>query len=125
VDVITIQTNKPRGCWDDAKILWDKKNHVYGLKKEVTVQACAPHYTLFIQPIHNGSTHDYTIFKRESPIYLGYLRKSFQEKEGLPENRQNDYWAVCQIKLMSDPPTILQIFAESSPRRIQQQFKRN
>lgn len=54
IDSTTIQTFKPLLSFNNSKLLWDGKNHIYGLKKEIAVAATAPHYALFSQPAVAG-----------------------------------------------------------------------
>eukprot|EP01098_Paradermamoeba_levis_P013287 TRINITY_DN6028_c0_g1_i1.p1 TRINITY_DN6028_c0_g1~~TRINITY_DN6028_c0_g1_i1.p1 ORF type:complete len:187 (-),score=8.46 TRINITY_DN6028_c0_g1_i1:341-901(-) len=47
IDSTTIEVYRPRGRFEEAKIYFDSKNKIYGLKKEVAVTATAPHLAVF------------------------------------------------------------------------------
>ncbi|OAF66999.1 COG complex subunit 3 [Intoshia linei] len=48
----------------NAKKMYDCKNKMNALKKEVAVMTTPPHYALFSQDAFLGSEHDYSAFKR-------------------------------------------------------------
>ena len=50
IDGHTTQTFRPKAPFEEAKIYYDGKNKIYGVKNEVGVTAAAPHYCLFITP---------------------------------------------------------------------------
>ena len=93
IDTQTTETFRPKVLFSEAKIYWDEKNHVYGIKKEVGVMAHEPHYCLFTQPGVPGSVHDYARHKEIYDTYLPYLEKTPEERFALPADQANAYWA--------------------------------
>jgi len=102
VDSTTIETYHPKGRFTEAKVYFDGKNKIYGVKKEIAVMAKAPHYCLFSQPYYVGSTHDYLILKKTYPSYLTYLAK--REGEGPADDGQPS-WAILGDKAYVGPDT--------------------
>ncbi|OAF70687.1 hypothetical protein A3Q56_01534 [Intoshia linei] len=71
---------RPHGVELNAKNMYDGKNNMNALKKEVAVMTTPPHYALFSQDVFLGSEHDYSAFKRNFKSYLGYLKKLLIEE---------------------------------------------
>ena len=76
VDTISMEVQRPKAPFNEAKVYWDGKNHIYALKKEVAVRTMPPHYALFSQKAFVGSHHDYHIFKLTANSYGDYLQKT-------------------------------------------------
>jgi len=94
VDATTIQVYRPYDTFEKAMIYWDGKNHIYGLKKEVAVQASKPHYALFTSEKEVGSVPDFQIHKNNFQQYLQYLIKLPNERNGLPHDLNEPCWAI-------------------------------
>jgi hypothetical protein len=75
IDNHTTQCFWPKTRFAEAKIYWDGKNKIYGLKSEVAVNAHELHYYQFVGPHHVASAHDYQIHKQEYARYFSYLLK--------------------------------------------------
>jgi len=93
-DSTSTQVLRPVGRFEEAKIYWDGKNKIYALKKEVAVMASPPHFALFTGVAFVGSEHDYSAFKKTHEKYLGYLRKTPEERAQLPRDLAADSWAI-------------------------------
>lgn len=91
VDSTTFHINRPSGTFSEAKVYWDGKNHIYGMKKEVGVLAASPHYALFVNKAVPGSKHDYDVLKRGYKRYLEFLLKKPNEKLA---SDQHNSWAA-------------------------------
>lgn len=76
VDSTSFEVYRPVGRFDEAKIYFDVKNHIYALKKEVAVQAKAPHYALFYHKATPGSVHDYETLKKTYKTYIDFTKKN-------------------------------------------------
>ena len=94
----TTQAFRPKAPFEEAKIYWDGKNHIYGLKSEVAVMAHAPHYCVSVADHVVASMHDYEYHKRIYELYLPYLLKTPAEHHVLPNDVQHRYWAVAADK---------------------------
>jgi hypothetical protein len=99
----TIETFRPKAPFEEAKVMWDGKNHIYGLKKEVGVAARAPHYCLFTQPARVASVHDYSIIKETCESYTEYLLKTPDERAALVGDREHRFWAALLDKAYVGP----------------------
>ena len=57
--------------FNEAKIYFDKKNHIHALKIEAGIMAATPHYGLFFQSKAVRSFHDYEYYKvsKEADIF--------------------------------------------------------
>lgn len=119
VDSTSIPVYRPMGPFNEAKIYWDTKNHMYALKKEVAVMAAPPHYGLFAQPKEVGSKHDYSIFKSHFESYANYLSKTTSEKTLIPSDASQDKWAILGDKAYVGPsidtPTVRRMFIKRTP----------
>lgn len=104
LDNTSTQCFRPKAPFAEAKIYWDGKNSIYGLKNEVAVQAHPPHYALFISQHTVGSTHDYTFLKSNYTTYLEYLIKRPDEQHLLPLDTNYGEWAVLMDKGYQGPP---------------------
>lgn len=98
IDNHTTQCNRPRAPFNEAKIYYDGKNRIYGLKTEIAVTASAPHYCVFVGAHTPGSVHDFEILKRGYNRYLEYLLKLPTENAALPTDQQSRFWAVIADK---------------------------
>jgi hypothetical protein len=98
VDVNSIQVFRPKGRFEEAKVYWDNKNHMYALKMEVAVSASPPHFAQFVFRGRVGSQHDFAIHKENYQNYLPYLRKTNEELASMPEDRINRYWGILGDK---------------------------
>jgi hypothetical protein len=106
IDATTIECFRPEGRFEEAKHYYDGKNHIYGVKSEVAVTAARPHYYVHSSPHEPGSVHDYTILKKNYRNYLGYLRKTPEERELIQDpNPEEEYWAAILDKAYVGPRT--------------------
>lgn len=103
IDGHTTQCHRPKAPFEEAKIYYDKKNHIYGLKNEVACDATPPHYCKFVLPKDVGSVHDYTINKNNYQSYLEYLLKTPEEMLHLQADVQFRYWASVLDKAYTGP----------------------
>ena len=62
-DSNSLEINRPKGRFEEAKNYYDAKNGIYALKKECAVMASPPHFCLFSHRAVCGSTHDFTALK--------------------------------------------------------------
>lgn len=65
-DSKTFECYRPKVSFNEAKVYWDGKNCIYGLKKLVLVQAVPPHYARFVDTYKVASSHDYQNLKKYS-----------------------------------------------------------
>ncbi len=63
---------------------WSEHYHVNCYKKQVAVEASAPHRAIFISPSVNGNVADRTILRQYYEQLVEYLKKTDQEKEYFP-----------------------------------------
>ncbi|HSN67109.1 MAG TPA: transposase family protein [Fusibacter sp.] len=106
VDATTIQCFRPEGRFEEAKHYYDGKNHIYGLKVEVAVTTCAPHYFVRSSPHVPASVHDYTVNKKEYLNYVDYLRKRPGESDRIHDPNPNEpNWATVNDKAYIGPAT--------------------
>lgn len=105
IDCHTTEGFRPKAPFEEAKIYWDGKNHIYGFKNEVGVTASPPHYCLFAAPHTVPSVHDYQYHKRFFEQYLPYLLKTPADHHALPHDVQHRFWAVCGDKGYIGPET--------------------
>ena len=104
VDAYSQEVYRPKGRFEEAKIYWDAKNHIYALKKQVAVSAISPHYALFSAKGYVGSTHDYIIFKETFDEFSSYLMKTTGEVQQLEADRGHTHWAViCDRAYVGSP----------------------
>jgi hypothetical protein len=61
--------------FDKAKIYYDRKNHIYGLKSEVVVSATPSYYCIFVGDHTPGFVYNFKIIKRKYHCYFEYLLK--------------------------------------------------
>lgn len=103
VDCHTTECFRPIGPFEEAKIYWDGKNSIYGLKSEVAVMASPPHFCLFVVPRTVPSRHDYEYHKSHFEVYLPYLLKTPAEHLRLPGDENYRFWAVAGDKAYIGP----------------------
>ena len=119
VDSTSIQVQKPKARFEEAKIYWDGKNHMYTLKKEVAVMVSNPHYCLFLQKGVVGSKHDYEYLKTTFHSYIRYLQKTSEEFILLLTDQANKNWGTlfdkCYIGPESDTPGLRRIAPKKNP----------
>lgn len=94
IDNHTSECYRPKASFEEAKIYFDAKNKVYGLKTEVAVSAHEPHFCVFVGSHTPGSVHDFEIMKRDYQKYLEYLLKLPNENASLPADQHSRFWAV-------------------------------
>jgi hypothetical protein len=75
IDNHTTQCYHPKVSFDEAKIYYDGKNHIYGLKSEVVVSATPPYYCVFVSDHTSSSIHNFEIIKKRYHRYFEYLLK--------------------------------------------------
>jgi hypothetical protein len=92
----TTEVNKPKVRFEEAKAYWDDHNKIYGLKKEVALQAKEPHFALFVsKKAAIGAVHDYKDHKENNyKEYIYYLTKTPEELDLIPTDRDHPNWAV-------------------------------
>jgi hypothetical protein len=71
----TTQCYYPKVSFDEVKIYYDRKNHIFCLKSEVAVSVTPPYYCVFVGDHTLGSVHDFKIMKRKYHYYFEYLLK--------------------------------------------------
>ena len=70
VDATTTPCFHPRGCFEDAKVYYNTKNKIYGLKTEVAVTAQPPYFALIS-----------LLWFQELSMILNFLREAFSGLE--------------------------------------------
>jgi len=105
IDSTSIQIYKPLGSFNESKIMYDGKNCIYALKKEIAVMASPPYYALFSAKGVPGSVHDYTIFKQNYKTYIPYLVKSNEEKKMIMSDTNQNTWSIIADKGYTGPNT--------------------
>ena len=98
IDGHTTQICVPKLPFEQAKVYFDGKNHIYGLKNEVAVSAHAPHYCLFVSPHFPASVHDYEIHKQVYASYGQYLVMSPEEIVSCQLEPGARYWKILADK---------------------------
>lgn len=58
--------HQPKVPFNEAKVYFDGKNHIYALKVEVGVLVNPSHYGIFIADCAVGSKHDYALHMTRS-----------------------------------------------------------
>ena len=94
VDAHTMPCYRPKAQFDEAKIYFDGKNQIYGLKTEVAVSAQAPYYCTHVSSSVPGSVHDFELFKKGYERYLTFLMKLPAEHAALVGDQDDCYWAL-------------------------------
>jgi hypothetical protein len=94
VDAHTTPCYCPKAPFDEAKIYFDGKNRIYGLKTEVAVSVQAPHYCMHVSNSVPGSVHNFELFKQGYERYLPYLLKLPAKHVALVGDQNNHYWAL-------------------------------
>jgi hypothetical protein len=98
VDSHTTACYRPKARFGEAKIYWDGKNRVYGIKTEVAVRATAPHYCVAVSRHEPASKHDYEIHKSQFHNYLNYLLKLPDEVPMVLSDAAFRHWAIlCDL----------------------------
>lgn len=119
IDCTTVRCNRPMGNFEEGKLFYDAKNHIYGLKKEVAVTAAPPHFYVASSPFSPGKIHDYSIHKTYHHNYDFYLRKTIDEKDHFQADRAHTHWAViadmAYIGPQSDTPNERRIYPVKKP----------
>lgn len=105
LDCTTVQVFRPRAPFNEAKLYYDSKNHIYSLKKEVAVMVSESHYCLFISKAYVGSVHDYYIHKQGCSKYEEYLMKTPHEQSFMPQDIHKLKWAIVEDKGYVGPPS--------------------
>jgi len=72
VDSTTTKICRQGGPFEEVQPYFDKKNAIYGIKKEVAVSAVTPHYALFSSPFHLGSEHEIGHYSTSFPLSSFY-----------------------------------------------------
>ena len=94
LDSHTTEFHHLKAPFNEAKIYFDGKNHIYGLKTEVAISASVPYYCVLVGNHRPGSVHDFEILKQGYQKYLDYLHKLPAESAALPSDCQSWHWAV-------------------------------
>ncbi len=128
IDVHTTECFRPKARFEESKIYYDGKNHIYGLKTEVAITAARPHFCVTTTPHEPGSVHDYSVHKKNYERYLDYLQKTAEERAATGGNGENAYWEVLvdkgYIGPASDTPHVKRITPVKKPNSTQA-VKRN
>jgi hypothetical protein len=74
-----------------AKVYWDGKHKMYGLKVELAVHASPPHYCMFVSDCVPASKHDYELHKEIFGSYLEHLKMTPDELARRP-GPGHAYW---------------------------------
>lgn len=141
IDGHTTEIATPKMTYQDAKVYYDGKNHIYGYKNEIAVAIQPPHFCLFISPHYPGSVHDYTIHKTVFRTYGEYLQMTPDELilNGKPHGAH--FWKiladkgyignsadthpierVCPVKATNDPNLRRKNQIHSNQRVVIEQF---
>jgi hypothetical protein len=84
--------------FEDAKVYYDGKNEMYGLKVEIAVHVVPPHYCMFVSDSVPASKHDYMLHKEIYENYLPYLRMTPDELARAPDDFNGHYWYIMGDK---------------------------
>ncbi len=126
IDSTTISVFRPHTSFAEAKIYWDGKNHIYGIKKEVAVMAHPPHYALFSSTGFVASKHDYQYHKESFERYLPYLAKTTEESHQLRNDTAEPSWAALfdsgYVGPPTDTPGMRRIFVKKGNLGLQEQM---
>ncbi len=95
LDSTSFEVYRKLADFQESKILYDGKNRIYALKKEVAVSASPPYFALFIRKSAVGSMHDFQMFKSGMDRYKNYLRILPSDVDPLT-NRTD--WSICADK---------------------------
>ena len=119
VDSTSIQVQRPKARFEESKIYWDGKNHIYALKKEVAVMASKPDYCLFLQKGVVGSKHDYEYLKTTYHSYIPYIQKTSEEFILLQTDQTHQSWGALfdkgYIGREGDTPGLRRITPKKNP----------
>ncbi len=105
IDNHTSEVFRPKDPFGEAKIYWDGKNKIYGLKNECAIMATTPHYFTHINKEEVASIHDYQYHKGCYVNYLDYLLRLADEAHHLQGDLHHRFWAVMGDKAYIGPPT--------------------
>ncbi|OAF64341.1 hypothetical protein A3Q56_07944 [Intoshia linei] len=83
INSTSLKVFRPHGIESNAKKMYDSKNKINAIKKEVAVMTTPLHYALFSQKGFLGSEHDFSAFKRNYINYVDYLKKLLSEEKSL------------------------------------------
>ncbi len=84
VDTTFVRIPRGRGSISSRSFTYNAHKHCYCFKKEVAVEATAPHRALFWTPAAHGGTSDRTVFVEHHAMYAGYLVKTIDEHSAMP-----------------------------------------
>lgn len=103
IDGHTSEISPPRMSYNDAKVYYDGKNYIYGLKNEVAVSPVPPHYCLFVSDHVPASVHDYELHKRTYVTYGEYLHCTPEEAAHVHNNPDQQFWPLMGDKGYTGP----------------------
>ncbi len=92
-DSTSVEIFRPTGRDGDGVGMWDGKNRMHALKKQVLVMANPPHFCMFTSTARPGSEHDFKIFKATYRSFVPYLAMTDEEKQLFPHD-DDGRWAV-------------------------------
>jgi hypothetical protein len=98
IDGHTTEIGRPRCSFQDAKVYYDGKNEMYGVKHEVAVHASHPHFCMFVSDGVPASRHDYDLHKEIFQNYVEYLHMTPNELARADAPRDSPYWYILADK---------------------------
>jgi len=118
IDSTSLMVHRPKTSFNEAKVYFDGKNHIYALKVEVGVLAHSPHYGIFMSKGFVGSQHDYEIHKTGYQRYVTWLAKTAEEATKLVDGNVGS-WKVVGDKAYTGPandtPGVVRVVPKKNP----------
>jgi hypothetical protein len=117
IDGHTTEICVPKLPFEQGKVYWDGKNHIYGLKNEIAVSTTSPHYCLFVSPHFPASVHDYEVHRQVYGSYGEYLVMTPEEivTAGLQPGPR--YWKIMADKGYTGSPDDTEPLVRVCPRK--------
>ena len=98
VDATTVEIPTPALSFSEKKSYYDGHHHCYSMKIEVAVSPHPPHFALFVSNVVYGAIHDVMLFRSGLERYKQYLLKTPDERIGIPQDSDNDSFAIMADK---------------------------
>ena len=98
VDATTVEIPTPALSFSEKKNYYDGHHHCYSMKIEVAVSPHPPHFALFVSNVVYGAVHDVILFRSGLERYKQYLLKTPNERLGIPQDSENDSFAIMADK---------------------------